>query len=90
MKEQTTIVATGRTRIPRIGCVPWPNSGQTRQICRINIPAKGYLKETYKSQNINPISPTPVYLSLIMAFSDKLSDIIVLEKWEVYSTKKVQ
>ena len=24
-------------------------------------PAKGYVKETYKSQNINPISPTPKF-----------------------------
>ena len=23
--------------------------------------AKGYIKETYKSQNINPISPTPKF-----------------------------
>ena len=24
-------------------------------------PAKGYFRETYKSQNINPISPTPKF-----------------------------
>ena len=25
-------------------------------------PAKGYFRETYKSQNINPISPTPKFI----------------------------
>ena len=36
-------------------------SPQTRQICRIYIQAKGYFRETYKSLNINPISPTPKF-----------------------------
>ena len=34
-------------------------------------PAKGYFRETYKSQNINPISPTPKFTFGITHIKDK-------------------
>ena len=38
MKEE--LVPYTHIRIPRIGCVAWPNRGQTRQICRSYIPGE--------------------------------------------------
>ena len=58
------------TRILRIGCVAWQNRSQTRQIY---IPGKRViLLKLYKSQNINPISPTPKFtlgiIQIIVAY----------------------
>ena len=36
-------------------------------------PAKGYFRETYKSQNINPISPTPKFTFGIIQPINKFS-----------------
>ena len=33
-------------------------------------PAKGYFRETYESQNINPISPTPKFTLCTILISD--------------------
>ena len=46
-------------RIPRIGCVVWQNRSQLINLSNNISSGKGYFRETYKSQNINPISPTP-------------------------------
>ena len=46
------------TRIPRIGCVCWQNRSYQGKFVDFMTRVKGYLKETYKSQNSNPISPT--------------------------------
>ena len=63
-----------KTRIPRIGCVAWQNRNQTRHICQIHIPEKNYIRETYKSQNITPISRTPKFtLSIIQIKAKSLS-----------------
>ena len=51
-----------KTRIPRIRGVSWQNRSQTRQIYQINILWwRIYFRERCKSQNINPISPTPKF-----------------------------
>ena len=48
-------------RIPGIRCVAWQNRSQTRKICQIYFPSEGLFRETNKSQNIIPISPTPKF-----------------------------
>ena len=47
------------TRIPRIRCVAWQTKVKQGKFVELFPPPNGYFAETYKSQNINPISPTP-------------------------------
>ena len=39
-------------------------------------PAKGYFRETHKSQNINPISPTPKYTFGIIQIKVKAYQLV--------------
>ena len=46
-------------------------------------PAKGYFRETYKSQNINPISPTPKFTLGIIQI--KVKSLSTSFQWLVQS-----
>ena len=48
------------TRISRIGCVAWQKQISNKaNSLNLYFPMKGYLRESFKSQNLNTISPTP-------------------------------
>ena len=51
----------------------WPGKTEVKQgkFVKFVFPVKGYFRETYKSKNINPISPTPKFTSGITQFKAK-------------------
>ena len=49
------------TRIPRIGCVPGQTEVKHGKFVEFISGEKGYFRETYKSWNTNPISPSPKF-----------------------------
>ena len=55
----------GLTRIPKIRCVTWPTEVKQGKLVELIFQAKGNFRETYKSQKINPISPTPKFTLVI-------------------------
>ena len=54
-------------------------------------PTKGYFRETCKSENINLISPTPMFnLGIIKIIVKSLSTIVVLSLIKIYLSEHYQ